>query len=115
MAIRNPLVLITGQLRELPDGDVLIQPVVMTLVASTTLSAVPQIVLANTAAATFTITLPTAVGNVGILYNIKLISALAVTIAAQAAQTIDGSVSISLARIYSSLAIVSDGTNWQIV
>jgi hypothetical protein len=90
-------------------------PAVTTVTANTTLTSVTQKILADTTGGTFTITLPTAVGIPGVSYDIKLIAATAVSIATTSAQTIDGTVSpISLARIYSSLTIVSNGTNWYI-
>lgn len=89
-------------------------PTVTTLTASTTLTSVTQKILANTAGGTFTITLPTAVGISGISYDIKLIATTSVTIATTSAQTIDGSTPITLARINSSLTIVSNGTSWYI-
>lgn len=90
-------------------------PGVSTVTANTTLTSVTQTVLANTAGGTFTITLPTAVGITGVAYVIKLIGAISVSITTTSAQTIDGTVPpILLARIYSSLTIVSNGTNWYI-
>ena len=118
MAVRNALVLTNGQLWELPAGDTLngsgpsASLLVTTLTANATPTAATQVLLANTAGGTFTITLPTAVGNSGIFYRVKLIAAIAVTIATTSAQTIDGSATIPLARIYSSLTIISNGTNW---
>ena len=64
---------------------------------------------------TTTITLPTAVGNVGI-YNIKRVGTNTVSIATTSSQTIDGSASpITINVQYVSLTLVSDGANWNII
>lgn len=62
---------------------------------------------------TTTLTLPTAVGNSNI-YTIKNVSGTT-TIATTSAQTIDGSSSATLGVQYTSLSVVSDGSNWNII
>lgn len=66
------------------------------------------------ASGTTTITLPTAVGNSN-LYTIKNVGSAIITIATTSSQTIDGSASASLAVQYTSLDLISDGSNWNIV
>jgi hypothetical protein len=63
---------------------------------------------------TTTITLPTAVGNTN-LYTIKNTGVNTVTIATTSAQTIDGSSSASLPVANTSLDLISDGSNWNVV
>lgn len=63
---------------------------------------------------TTTITLPTAVSNTN-LYSIKNVDTHTVTIATTSAQTIDGSTTASLPVQYTSLDLISDGSNWNIV
>ena len=64
--------------------------------------------------ATATITLPTAVGNTN-LYTIKNQGAFTTTINTTSSQTIDGSLTVSLPIQYTSLSLISDGANWNIV
>jgi hypothetical protein len=63
---------------------------------------------------TTTLTLPTAVGNTN-RYTLKNTGINTVTINTTSSQTIDGSTSINLVVKYTSLDIVSDGTNWNII
>jgi hypothetical protein len=62
---------------------------------------------------TTTLTLPTAVGNSN-LYTIKNVSGTT-TIATTSSQTIDGSTTATLGVQYTSLSVVSDGSNWNII
>jgi len=65
---------------------------------------------------TFTVTLPTAVGIEGKVYNIKNSGTGLITIATTSSQTIDGysSLDITLSR-YDSLLVQSNGANWIIL
>lgn len=63
---------------------------------------------------TTTITLPTAVGNTN-RYTVKNVGSNTVTIATTSAQTIDGSSTASLPVANTSLDLVSDGSNWQVI
>ena len=72
--------------------------------------------LVDTASASITINLPTAVGYTGLEYIIKKMAvANTVTIDASGTQTIDGGLTYSLSLIYEYVRIISDGSNWQIV
>ena len=63
----------------------------------------------------FTVTLPTAVGNTS-RYDIKNIrSGSTATIATTSTQTIDGSLTATLPVQYTSLTLVSDNANWSII
>jgi hypothetical protein len=63
---------------------------------------------------TTTLTLPTAVGNTN-RYTVKNVGANTVTIATTSAQTIDGSASATLPVRYTSVDLISDGSNWNVV
>lgn len=63
---------------------------------------------------TTTLTLPTAVGNTN-RYTVKNTGSNTVTIATTSSQTIDGSATASLPVANTSLDLVSDGSNWQVV
>lgn len=63
---------------------------------------------------TFTITLPTAVSNKN-LYTVKNIGSGTITVATTSAQTIDGSTTAPILVQYTSLDIISDNANWNIV
>ena len=62
-----------------------------------------------------TIFLPTAVGLTGKIYTVKNVSSGCVVIAASGSQLIDGDASKDLPAQYSSLQIVSDNDNWNII
>jgi hypothetical protein len=63
---------------------------------------------------TTTITLPTAIGNLN-TYTIKNAGTGVATVATTSSQTIDGSTTASLPVRYTSLTLVSDGANWNII
>ncbi|MBA3678577.1 hypothetical protein H0W80_00015 [Candidatus Saccharibacteria bacterium] len=61
---------------------------------------------------TFTVTLPTAVGVTGQVYNIKNSGTGVITIATTSSQTIDGVTTAVLSTQYASLVVQSTGANW---
>ena len=63
---------------------------------------------------TTTLTLPTAVGNAN-KYTVKNVGDNTITINTTSSQTIDGSTSIAINTKYSSVDLVSDGSNWLII
>ncbi len=63
---------------------------------------------------TFTVTLPTAVGVTGKVYNIKNSGTGVITVATTSAQTIDGN-STELLIQYNCMTVQSNGTNWIII
>ena len=69
------------------------------------------IILAN---GTFTVTLPTPVGATGRFYTVKNTGTGTVTVATTAG-TIDGGATAVITVQYSSIDVVSDGTNWNII
>ena len=66
------------------------------------------------ASGTINVTMPTAVANTA-RYTIKNVGAGTVTIDTTGGETIDGSLTAPLPVQYTSLDIVSDGTNWNII
>lgn len=76
-----------------------------------------DVLTADATSAAFTITLYTASGNSGRKLTIKKIdsSVNVVTIDGNASETIDGAAAIYLRDQYSSVELMSDGTNWIIV
>jgi hypothetical protein len=86
-----------------------------------TLTATDHVIMADSTSASFTITLPTAVGFNG-RYTIDSISSgtNVITLATTSSQTIDGSSTTTLGSqasgaIWSSVDLVSDGANWHTV
>lgn len=75
------------------------------------------VILANASGASFTVTLPTAVGATGLTYRVKRLNtgANTVTIGTTSAQTIDGATTQILTLQYTSLDVISDGSNWSIL
>ena len=63
---------------------------------------------------TTTLTMPTAVGNTN-RYTIKNVGINTITINTTSSQTIDGSTTINIAVQYTTLDLISDGTNWNII
>lgn len=76
-----------------------------------------SIVLVNAGIGPVTITLPTSVGRKGRIYQVKKtdVTTNAVTIDANAAETIDGALTQVLDRQFSNLTFASDGANWVIL
>ena len=66
------------------------------------------------ASGTFTINLPTAVGNTA-KFTIKLVGAGTVTIDPNGAQTIDGGATAVLSTLNEAPTLVSNGANWLVV
>lgn len=66
------------------------------------------------ASGTFTINLPTAVGNTA-KFHVKLVAAGTVTIDPNGAQTIDGSATAAISTLNAALTFISDNANWQII
>lgn len=81
-----------------------------------TATAADCVISGDATSASFTITLPTAVGITGRIYQIKKInSANTVTIDGNGAETIDGATTKDLTTQWSSYTLVSDGANWLVL
>lgn len=91
---------------------------VTTKTTTYTITTNDYLVLADASSAAFTLTLPTAVGNTGIIFVIKKIDSdftEVVTIDGDGSETIDGSTTTTLNTLGETLTIISDGTNWDIL
>ena len=87
---------------------------VTTITTSATLNATDNTVLCNNAATPITVTLPTAVGILGRLYNIKKgTSTSDITIDGNASETIDGGTTVVLSDQMDAITLFSDGANWR--
>lgn len=90
---------------------------VVTKTASYVATTADTVILCDATSGDITITLPTAVGISGKVFNIKKTNSNAnsVTIDANASQTIDGDLTQIITSQYDSVTIVSDGSNWHII
>ena len=73
------------------------------------------IVKCDTTTAGFTVTLPTAVGNTATIIIKKTVAANTLTIGTTSSQTVDGGTTAQIKQQYSSVTLISDNANWQIV
>jgi hypothetical protein len=81
--------------------------------ANYTLTNFDTYIAANAATASFTLTLPTAVGIAGQSFTVNKVNAAnTVTIATTSSQTINGASTIALTQQWDTVTIVSDGANW---
>lgn len=90
------------------------------LTSNTTLDIDNQVILANAAGGSFTITLPAVSGNNGKIYTIKALSASSstiITIDGNGAETVNGRTTIELTSTGSYVQIVCDETNsnWAVI
>lgn len=82
-----------------------------------TLTDSDSIVTADSSGGAVTLTLPTAVGRTGQQFTLKKVdsSGTAVTVGTTSGQTVDGSTSYNLSSQWSTVIVVSNGSNWLIV
>ena len=71
--------------------------------------------LVDCTSGTFTLNLPTAVGISGKVYVIKNSGNGVITLDGNASETIDGALTFTLSQQFSSITIMSNGTNWIII
>jgi len=90
---------------------------VTTATANFTASITGNFILADASIAAFTITLPTAVGNAGRLFDIKKVGGDAnqVTIDGDGTETIDGSITTALVSNNELIQVISDNANWRVL
>ncbi len=88
-----------------------------TVTASGALPVTASIVLADASAGAVTIALPTAASSAGRILTVKKVDASgnAVTLDADASETIDGATTLALAAQYDTARIVCDGTQWWVI
>ena len=66
------------------------------------------------ASGTITLTLPTAVGNSGLKFQVKNVGTGEITIDTTSSQTIDSNINMILTEQNSVIGLISDGSNWSI-
>lgn len=89
---------------------------VITKTADYTATVNDGVILVDTSAAAVTITLPTAVGNTGKRFTIKIVDATnTTTVDGDGTETIDGATTQSLSTLWKTIRIISDGANWLII
>jgi hypothetical protein len=90
---------------------------ITTVTSDLTLDATHSIIVCSNDAVTKTITLPSAVGIKGRIYNIKRAetSIANVSIATTSSQMIDGYPNIIISHAKESISVISDGANWKII
>jgi hypothetical protein len=74
-----------------------------------------KIIKADTSGGTFVVTLPTAVGNTATIIVKKTAGTAALTVDGAGTETIDGGLTAVINKVYESITLISDNTNWQIV
>lgn len=74
-----------------------------------------KIIKCDTTGGAFTVTLPTAVGNKALLIIKKVAGSVALTIDGNSTETIDGGLTATINKVYESITLISDNSNWQIV
>lgn len=82
---------------------------------SVTATSGTTIVKGDTTGGTFTITLPTAVGNTATIIIKKTAGSAALVIDGAGTETIDGGLTATINKVYESVTLISDNANWQIV
>lgn len=91
-------------------------PTVTTVTTDTTLTAVTQVIKGNTTSGSITLTLPTAVGNMGLrIIAMKTSAANTLTLDGNASETINGSATFDLTANNEVAEIISDNANWVII
>ncbi len=88
-----------------------------TVTAAYTATLADHILFGDANGGAFSITLPAASGNDGLVYRVKKVdsSGNAVTIDGNGSETIDGSTTKVLAAQYDTVEIVCDGSNWFVI
>jgi hypothetical protein len=74
-----------------------------------------KIIKADTTGGAFTINLPTAVSNTATIIIKKVAGSGALTIDGNSTETIDGGTTATINKVYESITLISDNSNWQIV
>ena len=86
---------------------------IVTVTGTYTALATDRIIICNSAS-DFTVTLPTAVGNTGLILDIKNKNTGKVTIEGAGSETIDLELNQAIC-IHNSITVVSDGTEWWVI
>ena len=74
-----------------------------------------EVIYTATGSSAYTVTLPTALSIAGKKIHVKRLATANITVDANGSETIDGSATFVLTSQYSSVTLISDGTNWLII
>ena len=105
-------------------GGSQLPPEVKTVSTTATLSLTPsnastynaiEVIYTATGSSAYTVTLPTAASIEGKKIHVKRLATANITVDGHSSETIDGSATFVLTSQYSSVTLISDGTNWLII
>jgi hypothetical protein len=105
-------------------GGSQLPPEVKTVSTTATISLTPsnastynaiEVIYTTTGSSAYTVTLPTAASIEGKKIHVKRLATANVTVDGHSSETIDGSATFVLTTQYSSVTMISDGTNWLII
>ena len=105
-------------------GGSQLPPEVKTVSTTATLSLTPsnastynaiEVIYTATGSSAYTVTLPTAASIEGKKIHVKRLATSNITVDGDGSETIDGSATFVLTSQYSSVTLISDGTNWLII
>ena len=105
-------------------GGSQLPPEVKTVSSASTLSLTPsnsstynsiEVIYTATGSSAYTVTLPTAASIEGKKIHVKRLATANITVDGDGSETIDGSATFVLTSQYSSVTLISDGTNWLII
>ena len=105
-------------------GGSQLPPEVKTVSTTATLSLTPsnastynaiEVIYTATGSSAYTVTLPTAASIEGKKIHVKRLATANITVDGDGSETIDGSATFVLTSQYSSVTLISDGTNWLII
>jgi hypothetical protein len=85
---------------------------IKTVTAAYTANSFDEVIVANAASGTFTVTLPTAVGRTRPITVKRINATNNVTVGTTSSQTIDGAASVTLASQWDSVTVVPSSGNW---
>lgn len=120
MTTRRALVNVSGEIKELPSGDVLATavPEIYTQTTATrneTATVGLIVILCDCTSNSITVNLPTAVGNTAVFFLKKTdSSANTVTVDGASTETIDGGATAVLQTQDEAIILISDNANWRI-
>ena len=74
-----------------------------------------EVIYTATGSSAYTVTLPTAASIEGKKIHVKRLATANITVDAHGSETIDAAANFVLTTQYSSVTLISDGTNWLII
>lgn len=104
-----------GNVKKLPQGGSFFSIINISTNYVATFASGNHIILCNTTGGAITVTMPTAISNTGEITVKKIAGSNPVTVAAAVGQTIDYQPTIGIKNVTTSISMVPDGTNWNII